>query len=179
MRRKSFQDVPCGIARAMDALDDAWTFQIIRESLFGLTAFDDFAEALDIPRNTLSRKLDSLVKNGLMSKSSDKKDGRRKIYRLEEAGRDLWIVLLALQQWGNKWQFGEKGAPSFMIDQKFPHPSIRLEATGVDGRKVTLNDVTMAPGPSATAALKARFRALGLSLIGHAPINATSNRLKR
>ena len=160
MRRKSFEDAACGIARSLDILGEAWTFLIIREALFGVCAFDAFVERLGIPRNTLAAKLETLTAHGLMSKTPDPADRRRAIYKLEAPGRELWVVLLALQQWGNKWLFEEEGAPSFMADRKTRKPVRALKAYARSGSPLTLEDVTMIPGPSATSALKALFKSL-------------------
>ena len=157
MRRKNFDHVPCGIARSMGALGDAWTFVIIREAMFGVTAFDEFVERLEIPRNTLTSRLEDLVALKAMSRAPSEIDRRRTIYKLEEAGRDLWLVLLALQQWGNKWLFEETGAPSFMADRRTKKPVAVLKAVDSKGRVLSLADVTMIPGPSATDALRKRF----------------------
>ena len=157
MRRKNFDHVPCGIARSMGALGDAWTFVIIREAMFGVTAFDEFVERLEIPRNTLASRLEELVALQVMSRVPSEIDRRRTIYRLEEAGRDLWLVLLALQQWGNKWLFQKSGAPSFMADRRTKKPVAVLKAVDSAGRILSLEDVTMIPGPSATDALRKRF----------------------
>ena len=160
MKRKSFGKAACGIARSMDILGDAWTFLIIREALLGVAAFDELVERLKIPRNTLAARLDDLVANGLMSKTPDPADRRRTVYELEPQGCELWIVLLALQQWGNKWLFADEGAPSFMADRETRKPLGALKACSRSGRAIDLEDVTMVPGPSATPALKARFAQL-------------------
>ena len=160
MRRKSFKTANCGIARALEAIGDGWTVLILREAMLGINAFDDFVSALNIPRNTLSTKLDALIEHGIMSKQIDESDRRRSIYLLEEPGQDLWIVLLALQQWGNKWKFSDKGAPSYVADRRKHHPVKPLTAHASTGRELTYQDVTMIAGPSATNALIKRFNNL-------------------
>lgn len=157
MRRKNFNNQPCGIARAMGALGDAWTFVIVREAMFGVTAFDEFVERLEIPRNTLTSRLEALINIGVMSREHDERDRRRTIYKLTEAGLDLWLVLLALQQWGNKWMFSEIGAPSYMADRRTLKPLADLQALDSEGGVLRFNDVTMIPGPSATDALIERL----------------------
>lgn len=157
MRRKNFDDVYCGIARAMGALGDAWTFVIVREAMFGVTAFDEFVSRLEIPRNTLASRLEMLVARGIMSRTADESDARRSVYQLEESGRDLWIVMLALQQWGNKWLFEKVGAPSFMADRRTDKPVATIKVYSENGDELNFTDMTMVPGPSAPASLKQRF----------------------
>ncbi|MEO1014316.1 MAG: helix-turn-helix domain-containing protein [Pseudomonadota bacterium] len=160
MRRKSFDDQACGIARALEAIGDGWGFLILREAMFGVDAFDGFVERLGIPRNTLAAKLEGLVAHGIMVKEPDPEDGRRSRYALTQAGEELWVVLLALQQWGNKWRFGKKGAPSFMADRATRRAVSTLVVQDKDGTPLDLDEVTMIPGPSAPAALKRIFDAL-------------------
>lgn len=157
MRRKNFDDIPCGIARAMGTLGDAWTFVIVREAMFGVTAFEEFVSRLEIPRNTLTSRLEVLVERGIMSRKADESDARRSVYQLEESGRDLWIVMLALQQWGNKWLFEAVGPPSFMADKHTDKPVAKIKAFGQEGRELKFADIAMVPGPSAPPSLRQRF----------------------
>ncbi len=160
MRRKSFDDQACGIARSLEAIGDGWGFLILREAMFGVSAFDGFVERLGIPRNTLATKLDGLIAHGIMLKEPDQEDGRRSRYGLTPAGEELLVVLLALQQWGNKWRFGRKGPPSFMADRATRRPVSTLIVQDKDGTPLGLGDVTMIAGPSAPAALKRAFKKL-------------------
>ena len=157
MRRKNFDEISCGIARAMGVLGDAWTFVIVREAMFGVTAFDEFVSRLEIPRNTLAARLEMLVARGIMSRTADESDARRSVYQLEESGRDLWIVMLALQQWGNKWLFEKDGAPSFMADRRTDKPVATIKVYSENGDELSIADMTMVPGPSAPASLQQRF----------------------
>ncbi len=158
MRRKNFDDIPCGIARAMGALGDAWTFVIVREAMFGVTAFDEFVSRLEIPRNTLASRLEMLVARGLMFRTADESDARRSVYQLAESGRDLWVVMLALQQWGNKWLFEKEGAPSFMADRRTDKPVAKIKVYSENGDELNFADMTMVPGPSAPPSLQQRFK---------------------
>jgi len=160
MRRKSFNDMACGIARSLEVLGDGWTFLIMREAMFGTQSFDAFCDNLGIARNTLTSKLNELVDAGLLSRADDPMDKRRKIYQLEECGRELWVVLLALQQWGNKWVCAENGAPSFMADRISGKPVASLKVFDKSGRNLEFEDIQMIPGPSATEQLKDKFAKL-------------------
>ena len=54
MRRTSFANWPCSIARTMDALGDPWTPLVLREAFYGIRRFDEFQQELGIARNTLA-----------------------------------------------------------------------------------------------------------------------------
>jgi DNA-binding HxlR family transcriptional regulator len=137
-------------------LGDAWTLLIVREALFGATTFQEFHRYLQIPKNTLTNRLRDLVERGVLTESIDD-SGRRRVYELTAAGRDLWTVMLALQQWGNRWRFVDEGPPSYMADRATRQPLAELVPADQSGRSVSLDDVTMVPGPSAPAALVQRF----------------------
>ena len=160
MQKKSFDKMACGIARALDAIGDWWTLLIIREALFGARTFEEFCDNLGIARNTLTTRLNDLVDKGILDRADDPTDGRRKIYTPTPAGQDLWIVLAALQQWGNNWVFGEDAAPSFMADRKTETPIAPLTIRNRKDRPLSLEDVTMIAGPGATKKLKQKFAKL-------------------
>ncbi|MFF4514809.1 winged helix-turn-helix transcriptional regulator [Streptomyces mirabilis] len=64
MRRTSFAQWPCSIARTMDLLGDWWTPLVLREAFYGIRRFDAFQESLGIARNTLTDRLRRLVEEG-------------------------------------------------------------------------------------------------------------------
>jgi DNA-binding HxlR family transcriptional regulator len=68
VRRTSFANWPCSIARAMDLLGDWWTALVLREAFYGIKRFDDLHTGLNIARNTLADRLRTLVAEGLMEK---------------------------------------------------------------------------------------------------------------
>jgi len=147
----------CGIAQALERIGDWWTLLIVRDALFGLSTFDEFRQSLGIPRNTLSTRLSDMVEKGILICEDDPQDGRRKLYSLTDQGRDLWVILLALQQWGNGWIYGPERVPSYMADRETMTPIEQLSPRAADGRALTLEDVTMIEGPGATPLLKAFF----------------------
>ncbi len=97
------RDEPCSISRSLDVLGERWTFLIIREALSGTTRFADFRALLGIAPDVLTNRLATLVSAGVLEKVPYREDGTRQRYeyRLTDAGRELQIVLGALQQWGD------------------------------------------------------------------------------
>lgn len=103
MRRTSFADKHCPIARSLEVVGDWWTLLIVREALFkGATTFEDFRKRLGIASNILSNRLDHLVHHGIMERVSAGESSRVR-YQLTDKGRGLWPVLSALVEWGNEW----------------------------------------------------------------------------
>ncbi|MCX5554562.1 helix-turn-helix domain-containing protein [Streptomyces sp. NBC_00038] len=111
MRRTSFANWPCSVARTMDMLGDWWTPLVLREAVYGIKRFDMFQQELGIARNTLADRLRRLVDEGLMEKKAYQQEPVRYDYVLTEKGRDFFGVLAAMNAWGNRWLSDEQGPP--------------------------------------------------------------------
>lgn len=97
-------DSSCSVSRSLGVLGENWTFLILREALTGTTRFADFRTALGLAADVLSRRLTTLVQYGVMSQEPYREPGSRTRYEyhLTDAGRELEVVLGALQQWGDR-----------------------------------------------------------------------------
>tara|TARA_B100000678_G_scaffold178180_1_gene148611 strand:+ start:1191 stop:2192 length:1002 start_codon:yes stop_codon:yes gene_type:complete len=86
------------VALAHGVIGDAWTQLIMREAFYGVRRFNDWSEALHIPRTVLSGRLKRLVDKGLLD--SVVPAGRRRAeYRLTAMGRDLFGIALMQGRW--------------------------------------------------------------------------------
>ena len=105
------KDRMCSIARSLEVLGERWTFLILREALSGTTRFADFRSGLGVAPDVLSNRLATLVDAGVMEKQPYREPGARvrDSYHLTPAGRDLQLVLGALQQWGDEHRPYELG----------------------------------------------------------------------
>ncbi|PTL75855.1 helix-turn-helix domain-containing protein [Vitiosangium sp. GDMCC 1.1324] len=104
MRRTSFADEICPIARALEVVGDWWTLLVVREALTGTTRFDDFRTQLGIARNILAARLESLVEHGVLERRRYEEHPPRDEYVLTDKGRDLWRVVSSLAAWGMRWE---------------------------------------------------------------------------
>lgn len=104
--------VRCSIQRTLDIVGEKWTFLVLREAFNGVRRFDDFQARLGCARNVLSARLATLVDHGVLARAPYREEGSRTRveYRLTEKGRDLFPVLLALMQWGDRWE-ARNGGP--------------------------------------------------------------------
>ena len=77
---------------------------IIREALLGTTRFVEFQTSLGIAPDMLSSRLATLVDYAVMIKRAYQEPGQRARpeYHLTPAGRELRVVIAALQQWGDR-----------------------------------------------------------------------------
>lgn len=103
----------CSIRRALDIAGEKWSLLILREAFYGVRRFDDFQRNLDCARNVLSDRLATLVGFGLLAKVPYREPGHRERleYRLTDKGIDLFPVLTALMEWGDRWAPGPAGPP--------------------------------------------------------------------
>jgi DNA-binding HxlR family transcriptional regulator len=95
----------CSIARALEALSARSAFLILREAFYGTTRFDDFAERAGISEPVAAARLRELVDEGLLEREAYREPGQRtrQLYRLTSKGAELFPVLAALMQWGERW----------------------------------------------------------------------------
>jgi DNA-binding HxlR family transcriptional regulator len=104
MRAAEIADQSCSIARPAALLGDRWTLVILRQAFNGMKRFEDFQESLGISRSLLSERLGRLVEAGVLRREPYKDSVRtRDRYRLTQMGLDLYPVLMALRQWGDRY----------------------------------------------------------------------------
>jgi DNA-binding HxlR family transcriptional regulator len=103
MRRTSFEDMNCSVAQCLEVVGEWWSLLILRDAFLGIRRFDDFQARLGISRNVLNQRLSRLVEQGVLDKVPYQEHPPRGEYRLTDKGRDLWLVVTAMRQWGDKW----------------------------------------------------------------------------
>lgn len=92
----------CPIARGLDAVGDAWSILILRDAHRGLTRFDQFRQNLGIAPTMLTRRLASLMADGLLEKRLYSERPPREEYVLTAAGRDFLPVLMMIGAWAQR-----------------------------------------------------------------------------
>ncbi|WP_416967876.1 winged helix-turn-helix transcriptional regulator [Streptomyces sp. 4F14] len=99
---------PCSIAEALKIVGERWALLAVREIGFGNHRFDQLATNTGASRDILTARLRSLEAAGVIYRSLYNERPPRYQYHLTEAGRDLFPVLAALRDWGNRWLVEEK-----------------------------------------------------------------------
>ena len=160
MRRKSFGDMQCPIARSLERVGEWWSMLILRDALLGLTRFDEFQESLGIAPNILARRLKSLVEAGLLERRRYSERPPRYEYVLTQAGRDFRPVLWAFVAWGNK-HFAPEGASVVVVDSKTGAQADPVLVDRISGRSLAPPDFCSAPGPAADARTRRRHATVG------------------
>lgn len=90
----------CPIAGAIERVGDGWSFLILRDASSGMTRFDQFRRSLGIAPNILTRRLTTLVADGLLERVRYSERPPRDEYRLTTRGLEFMPVLVMLSAWG-------------------------------------------------------------------------------
>jgi DNA-binding HxlR family transcriptional regulator len=103
----------CTVGRTMAVLGERWTFVVIREVFNGVRRFDDIRRHSGIPRQVLSNRLALLVDQDILRREPYRQAGERARheYRLTEKGFDLYPVLVAIADWGDRYLADAEGPP--------------------------------------------------------------------
>ena len=160
MRRKSFGNMQCPIARSLERVGEWWSILILRDASLGLSRFDEFQESLGIAPNILTRRLKALVEAGLLERRRYSERPPRDEYVLTEAGRDFRPVLWALLAWGNK-HFAPEGASVVVVDSKTGVEANPVLVDGNSGRPLIAPAFRSAAGPAADARTRRRHPIVG------------------
>ena len=98
----------CPIARSLSVYGDTWCMLILRDAHMGLTRFDEFRSSLGISPSMLTKRLGTLVDEGLFEKRRYSEFPPREEYRLTQSGKDILPVLFVLANWGRTHKSSEK-----------------------------------------------------------------------
>ena len=110
-------DSPCPVARTVDLLGDRWALLILRDAFDGVARFSDFQRSLGAARNILSDRLRRLLDAGLLQQQPAADGSAYHEYVLTAAGQDLFPVLVALRQWGERHCFAAGEAHSLLTER--------------------------------------------------------------
>ena len=156
MERKSFSDMHCSVAQCLEVVGEWWSMLILRDVFLGITRFDEFQERLGISRNILNQRLTRLVDAGVLVKVPYSEHPPRFDYRLTDKGRDLWPVVTAMRQWGDR--YAAPAAPR-SGDPQGVWPGLEVVSTcSVCGEEMGPRDVRAVPGPGAVEPLAGKAR---------------------
>ena len=137
-------DSSCAIARSLGVLGERWTFLILREATLGVTRFAQFRDSLGIAPDVLTERLATLVEYGVLERVAYQEPGSRSrsAYVLTPAGRELSVVLAALQQWGDEHLPWPEG-PSMLRRVRDSDRPVHVGFVDDRGREVPAEDVAM------------------------------------
>jgi DNA-binding HxlR family transcriptional regulator len=103
----------CPIANTLDLIGDKWTLLVVRDLLFtDKRLYTELLQAEEgIPSNILADRLKRLEQAQLLQKVQYQHNPVRYEYRLTPKGEDLFAVLKAMIEWGNRHLPGTNTPP--------------------------------------------------------------------
>ena len=141
----------CSIGAAVKIIGERQTFLVLREAFNGVRRFDEMQRRTAIPRQVLSDRLARLADEGLLRKVPYRDSGqrRRDEYRLTDKGLDLYPVLVALMEWGDRHAVGPVG-PQVLLRHRECGEPVGLQLSCRAGHTLeSAREVTPVPGPGA------------------------------
>ncbi len=141
----------CSVAQCLDVVGEWWSLLIVRDAFLGVTRFDDFQARLGISRNILTQRLNHQVANDVLKRVAYSEHPPRSEYRLTAKGRDLWHVVTAMRQWGDKWAAPD-GPPVETMHTACEQIVTAVPTCSHCGERLDARSVVALPGPGAAAA---------------------------
>ena len=141
----------CTISRTLGILGEKWTFIVLRDVFLGIRRFDDFIEHTGIGRQVLTHRLAALVEAGLLRREAYREPGERarQEYRLTDKGMDVYPILIALREWGDRYASDAAGPPLLTVHRDCG-ASVSVHLACAAGHKLAApREVVPRPGPSA------------------------------
>ena len=97
----------CPVYCVLELLGDKWTLLLVRDLLLGKGTYTEFQQSPEgIPTNILAERLKRLQIAEIIEKLPYQERPLRYRYQLTEKGRDLYPVLSAMIDWGNRYVEG-------------------------------------------------------------------------
>jgi DNA-binding HxlR family transcriptional regulator len=128
--------------RGLKVLGDQWTVSVLLGAFLGLRRFDDWQKQLEIPRQTLSQRLKTLVKMGVLRQRPYQDRPVRLGYHLTQHGLALYGPILMIWAWERRWGFRKGALPQKLIHRTCGHSFIPYMACGHCGGRTGPNDLT-------------------------------------
>jgi DNA-binding HxlR family transcriptional regulator len=144
----------CSVKRALDIVGEKWTLLVLREAFYGARRFEQFQAHVGCARNILAERLTTLVDAGVMRRVPYRDHGQRERneYRLTEKGFDLMPSVVALMQWGDRWEADPDGPPVTIAHRDCGRPVELVLRCSHDHAVLTARDTEPQPGPGARRA---------------------------
>lgn len=130
----------CSLPAALESMGERWSFLILRAAFNGLHHFEEFQLELGIARNILANRLARLVEHGILKRDAMPEDRRKIEYRLTDKGAALLPTMVALRQWGERWETGFAASP-VLVDERDRRPVRQITVQAWDGRALDKKDL--------------------------------------
>jgi DNA-binding HxlR family transcriptional regulator len=148
VKRTSFENAECPVARSLDALGDWWSLLIIRDALLDIRRFSEFQKNLGLAKNILTARLRTLVDHGILTTAPASDGSAYQEYLLTPKGRGVFPVLVALRQWSEEFDDRPEEIATVLVDRDKGRPVRGLELRAHDGRLLRVGDTELRSNPN-------------------------------
>jgi DNA-binding HxlR family transcriptional regulator len=145
MLKREYDQV-CSVARSLEVLGERWTLLVIRDVFTGKRRFDAIQEDLGIARNVLAARLSRLVEEGILERRPYQQRPTRYEYFLTEKGLELWPVMVAMMDWGDR-HLAAAGPPVVIRHKECGGVVDGRGYCGRCGERLDARDAYAEPGP--------------------------------
>jgi DNA-binding HxlR family transcriptional regulator len=157
-KRTDLGAASCGVARALQIIGDWWSLLIVRDAFQGRERFGEFQKNLGLAKNILSSRLKKLVEDGIFKVEPDAESALSRRYVLTPKGEQLYLILVALWQWGEENCFKAGELDIEMVDKLSGQPLRKLQLTAQDGRALGPRDFRLARKQTSASSHPARTK---------------------
>lgn len=141
----------CSIQRTLEIIGEKWTMLVLRELFNGVRRFDQMQRHTGISEPVLSDRLRKLVDARILETLPYRESGSRTRheYRLTAKGCDLYPVLIALMQWGDRHR-GDPEGPAVTVQHRECGRPVEAIVRCTDGHELAHpREAQAVPGPAA------------------------------
>lgn len=152
MKWLEFGTENCSIQRTLEVVGEKWTMIVLREVFNGVRRFDQIRRHTGVSEPVLTQRLRKLVDAGVLDTVPYQEEGRRTRYeyRLTDQGRDLYPILIALLQWGDRYRADDAG-PALTVTHRDCGAQVEAVVRCASGHEpLRPAEVEAEPGPAAT-----------------------------
>jgi len=147
MKWNQVNEQSCSIARSVAIFGDRWTLLILRDIFWNVTKFSELQKSLGITKHRLSDRLNRLLDSGVLYKELYDENRQHFEYKLTEKGLALYPIILAIAQWGDKWEGDEDGPPVNYVHTPCGEAGTAHVACSKCGEGMNVNNTSAALGP--------------------------------
>ena len=111
----------CSLGRTVELVGQPWVVLILREVVWGVRRFSEMQEHMGVSKSVLERRAWTTWSSTACSSAATTRSpasGAASSTTSREKGKDLYPVLTALRQWGDKYLTGPEGPQSIIIATK-------------------------------------------------------------
>ncbi|WP_433887466.1 winged helix-turn-helix transcriptional regulator [Streptomyces sp. CA-111067] len=123
----------CPVMRTADLVGDRWTLLILRDAFTGTRRFSQFQRSLGIAKNILSNRLTRLVAAGVLRTEPGADGTSYRAYALTDKGLELFDLIVALRQWGERHAIEPGTSYRPLIDTRTGEPLAPITCVRPDG----------------------------------------------